>query len=50
MAEIPGVLVYAETRGEAVAGVQALALRVIADRIDHGEESPDLLNIAFLAA
>ncbi len=35
--EIPGVLSYAATRSEAVASVQALALRVIADRIDHGQ-------------
>jgi predicted RNase H-like HicB family nuclease len=48
--EIPGVLTYGASRGEALANVQALALRVLADRIEHGEESPDLLNIAFLAA
>jgi len=48
--EIPGVLSYGATRREAVASVRALALRVIADRIDHGEANPDLLNVAFLAA
>jgi len=48
--EIPGVLSYGATRREAVASVQALALRVVADRIDHGEANPDLLNVAFLAA
>jgi len=30
-------MAYAQTREEAVARVQALALRVIADRLDHGE-------------
>ncbi|MBM3550243.1 MAG: type II toxin-antitoxin system HicB family antitoxin [Alphaproteobacteria bacterium] len=35
--EIPGVLTYAATRDEALAQAEALALRVIADRIEHGE-------------
>ena len=40
--ELPGVMVYAETKEEAVLKVKALALRVIADRIEHGEEIPEL--------
>ena len=39
--ELPGVLAYGQTRQEAVARVQALALRVIADRIEHGESLPE---------
>ena len=35
--EIPGVLVYGLTAGEAIAKAQALALRVLAERIEHGE-------------
>ena len=35
--DLPGVLAYGETRQEAVAHVQALALRVMADRLEHGE-------------
>ena len=35
--ELPGVLAYGASRDEAVSRVQALALRVLADRIDHGE-------------
>ena len=35
--EIPGALVYAATTQDAVAKVQALALRIIAERIEHGE-------------
>ncbi len=35
--EIPGALAYGQTLDEAVAGVQALALRVLADRLEHGE-------------
>ena len=34
---MPGVLAYGMTRTDAVAKVQALALRVLADRMDHGE-------------
>lgn len=37
---LPGVLVYGVTRTEAVAGVEALALRVLADRLEHGEACP----------
>jgi predicted RNase H-like HicB family nuclease len=40
--ELPGVLAYGQTRPEAIARAQALALRVIADRLDHGEAVPDL--------
>jgi len=48
--ELPGVVAYGATEAEARARVQALALRVVADRLEHGEVSPDLLNISFPAA
>ena len=48
--DIPGVLVYGESREEAVLRAQALALRVLAERIDHGEVSSMPLTISFLAA
>lgn len=48
--ELPGVLVYGATREEAVSAAQALALRVIADRIEHGEMAPGMLHLQFLAA
>ena len=35
--ELPGVMVYADSRDEATAKVKALALRVIADKLEHGE-------------
>ena len=35
--ELPGVMAYGGTRKGALAAVQALALRVIADRLEHGE-------------
>jgi len=40
--DLPGVMVYGPSRDEAIAKVQALALRVIADRLDHGESFPEL--------
>ena len=48
--DLPGVLAYAQTPEEAKAKVQALALRVVADRLEHGEAGPDLLSISFAAA
>lgn len=47
--DLPGVMVYGATREEAVAKVEALALRVIADRIEHGEAIPESANF-FVAA
>lgn len=40
--ELPGVMAYGTTRELAIAHTQALALRVIADRLEHGESVPDL--------
>ena len=40
--ELSGVMVYGETEQEAIVKVKALALRVIADRLEHGEEAPEL--------
>ena len=48
--ELPGVLAYGETQDAAVARVQALALRVIAERLEHGEAGPEFLTISFNAA
>ena len=48
--ELLGVLAYGATPDEARAKVQALALRVLADRLEHGEAGPDLVNISFAAA
>jgi predicted RNase H-like HicB family nuclease len=48
--ELPGVMAYGPTAAEAGARAQALALRVVADRLDHGEAGPDLLSISFTAA
>ena len=38
--ELPGVMAYGKTREEALARVKALALRVMADRLEQGEAIP----------
>jgi predicted RNase H-like HicB family nuclease len=48
--ELPGVLAYGDNPEDARAKAQALALRVFADRLEHGEAGPDLLSISFKAA
>jgi len=40
--DLPGVLAYGTTRDEAVAKAKALAFRVLADRLEHGEIVPEL--------
>jgi predicted RNase H-like HicB family nuclease len=53
IAEVPdlaGVLAYGETREEAIAFAEALALRVLADRLEHREAGPDLVSVSFRAA
>jgi predicted RNase H-like HicB family nuclease len=42
---IPGALVYGQTRAEALSKVQALALRVLADRLEHGEPVPEVSGL-----
>ena len=48
--ELPGVLAYGADRARAVAAVEALALRVIAERLENGEEVPELANLFLVAA
>lgn len=47
---LPGVLAYGHTPQEAVRRVQALALRVIADRLEHNEPAPELPGLFVVAA
>jgi predicted RNase H-like HicB family nuclease len=47
---MPGVMAYGETREAAIASVRALALRVAADCIDHGEDVPGPLSKVFSIA
>jgi predicted RNase H-like HicB family nuclease len=48
--DMPGVLAYGGTENEAIAKAQALALRVLADRLEHGEGKPEFVSISFAAA
>jgi len=43
--DLSGVLAYGQTRAEAIDRAKALALRVIADRLDHGEPVPELEHV-----
>jgi len=49
VADLPGCMTYGKTRDDALAKVKALALRVLADRLEHGEPVPageELFSIA----
>jgi predicted RNase H-like HicB family nuclease len=48
--ELPGALAYGATQDEAIARAQALALRVVADQLEHDEAGREYLNISFAAA
>jgi len=48
--ELPGVLAYGKTSDEAIAKAQALALRALADRLEHAESAPEFVTISFAAA
>jgi predicted RNase H-like HicB family nuclease len=48
--ELPGVMVYGRTSDEARSRAQALALRVVADRLENGESDSDLTTISFSPA
>ena len=50
VADLDGVLAYGTTRDEAIARAEALALRVLADRLEHAEAGPDLVSVSFRAA
>ena len=48
--DLDGVLVYGETREEAIRKVKTLALRVIADRFENGEALPHQIESRFFEA
>ncbi len=50
VSELPGVMTYGASRDDAVARVQALALRVLADRLENGESVPELGEVFQVAA
>lgn len=45
MMDIPGSMSYGETEAEAINLAKAIALRAIADRLEHGEVVPDLIGL-----
>ena len=48
--EIPGALAYGATANQAMAKAEALALRVLAERLEHDESGPQSISIAVPAA
>lgn len=48
--KLPGVMAYGDTRREAIARCQALALRVLAERVENGETAPLRSTVKFEAA
>ncbi|MEP6484549.1 MAG: type II toxin-antitoxin system HicB family antitoxin [Rudaea sp.] len=48
--ELPGVLAYGASADEAMSKAEVLALRVIADRIEHGEAAPLPIHLLLPAA
>ena len=48
--ELPGVMAYGNERHEAIAKAQVLALRVLADRLEHGERIPELNEVFAVSA
>ena len=43
--DLPGVMAYGQSQAQAVSKVEALALRVLADRLEHGEDIPELRDV-----
>ena len=48
--QLPGVLAYGASPDEAMAKAEVLALRVLADRLEHGESRAHSINISVAAA
>lgn len=48
--ELPGVLAYGTTQDEAMARAEALALRTLAERLEHGEARATAIHISIPAA
>lgn len=45
--ELPGVMRYGQSRDEAIANAERLAIEVIADRVAHGELAPSAFRVSF---
>lgn len=44
--ELPGALAYGATRDEAMVRAEALALRALAEQLEHGESGPKSISIS----
>ncbi len=49
ISEVPGVMAYGATQQQAISQVQALVLRVIADKLEHGEMDLGAASLTFVA-
>ncbi len=43
--DLPGVIVYGTSRDDAIQKAEALALRALADRLEHGEDVPAVAHL-----
>ncbi|MDQ6664152.1 MAG: type II toxin-antitoxin system HicB family antitoxin [Acidobacteriota bacterium] len=50
IADLPGVMAYGESKGQAVCAVEALALRVLADRIEEQRTAHETMTLSFACA
>ena len=48
--DVPGALAYGHSHEQALAKVEALALRIVADRLDSGEIAANFVSVTFAAA
>jgi predicted RNase H-like HicB family nuclease len=48
--ELPGVMAYGASKEQAMVKAETLALRVIAERLEHGESKATAFSIALPAA
>lgn len=49
VSQLPGVLAYGASANEAMAKAEVLALRVLAEQLEHGEVQPLEINISIPA-
>ena len=47
---LPGAMAYGSSRAEAISKVEALVLRILADRVENGEDAPELESVFTVAA
>ena len=50
MPQLPGVMAYGESQDEAICTVKVLALRIMADRLEHGEVLPEVDSVFAVAS